>query len=75
MMMRPLTDTSFAGNGIAGGLERDRDGFRDAPSLPPSLARLTQPGTGRTLCCYYRRYETHDFLIKIFTAALIGSVN
>ena len=68
MMMRPLTDTSFARNGIAAGDEPPQtDGFlpksRNRTRIPP------RPG-------YRRRHrETHDFLIKIFTAALIGSVN
>ena len=69
MMMRPLTDTSFARNGIAGGDEPPQtDGF-----LPKSRNRTRIP---RFLLGYRRRHrETHDFLIKIFTAALIGSVN
>ena len=66
MMMRPLTDTSFARNGIAGGTDgRGR--------VPP---QITQPNAHPSLLGYCRSHrETHDFLIKIFTAALIGSVN
>ena len=68
MMMRPLTDTSFARNGIAAGTDDGRG------RVPP---QITQP-TERASLLGYRRLchrETHDFLIKIFTAALIGSVN
>ena len=64
MMMRPLTDTSFARNGIAAGT----DG-RTGSSPNHATERASLLG-------YRRRHrETHDFLIKIFTAALIGSVN
>ena len=73
MMMRPLTDTSFAGNGIARGLER-RVPRRPLPR--PNHATGARARSNSLLALgYYRYYETHDFLIKIFTAALIGSVN
>ena len=68
MMMRPLADTSFARNGIAGGKRESLD--RRTGSSP-------NHATERASLLGYRRShrETHDFLIKIFTAALIGSVN
>ena len=67
MMMRPLTDTSFARNGIAGGARAFTDRWTD-----PSPNHATERAS---LLGYRRHRETHDFLIKIFTAALIGSVN
>ena len=69
MMMRPLTDTSFARNGIAGGGTPSTDGRTTGSSPNHATERASLLG-------YRRRHrETHDFLIKIFTAALIGSVN
>ena len=56
--------------------QRDRQGHGGTGSAtPPRPTDSRNRGWVGLALGYCRYHETHDFLIKIFTAALIGSVN